>query len=74
MAECWFNVLLTAVLHLPARAQMAVLEMKELNERQRADHSTRMYQKLKCSLDDLCDRNNTLEDKFDKVRERKLLI
>jgi len=44
-----------------------VLEMKELNERQRAEHATRMYNKLKLSVDDVEHRNMELEQKFAEV-------
>lgn len=47
---------------------MAVLEMKELNERQKSEHATRMYHKLKSSIDELQKRNSELEDKFNQVR------
>ena len=48
--------------------QMAMLEMKELNERQKSEHATRMYHKLKSSIDELQKRNSELEDKFNQVR------
>merc|ERR1719457_101853 len=41
--------------------KMAVLEMKELNERQKSEHATRMYHKLKSSIDELQKRNSELE-------------
>uniref|UniRef100_H2YZT8 Centrosomal protein of 290kDa coiled-coil region domain-containing protein n=1 Tax=Ciona savignyi TaxID=51511 RepID=H2YZT8_CIOSA len=47
--------------------KVTILEMKELNERQRADHATRMYNKLKSSLQDLENRNLELDQKFNEV-------
>uniref|UniRef100_H2YZT9 Centrosomal protein of 290kDa coiled-coil region domain-containing protein n=1 Tax=Ciona savignyi TaxID=51511 RepID=H2YZT9_CIOSA len=47
--------------------QVTILEMKELNERQRADHATRMYNKLKSSLQDLENRNLELDQKFNEL-------
>ena len=47
---------------------MAVLEMKELNERQKSEHATRMYHKLKSSIDELHQRNSELEEKFNQVK------
>ncbi|XP_077373342.1 centrosomal protein of 290 kDa isoform X3 [Festucalex cinctus] len=43
---------------------MATLEMKELNERQRAEHATAMYERLKNSLSKVEERNSELEAKF----------
>nr|CAB3229962.1 centrosomal protein of 290 kDa [Phallusia mammillata] len=55
-----------------ALQQVTVLEMKELNERQRAEHATRMYNKLKSSLDEMQDRNNELENKFAQLTKLNL--
>ncbi|XP_055954901.1 centrosomal protein of 290 kDa [Patella vulgata] len=44
--------------------KITMLEMKELNERQRAEHAVRMYEQQKNILHDLETRNKTLEDKF----------
>ncbi|XP_077568457.1 centrosomal protein of 290 kDa-like isoform X2 [Stigmatopora nigra] len=47
-----------------AARQMATLEMKELNERQRAEHASSMYEQLKRSLSKVEERNAELEAKF----------
>ena len=41
--------------------------MKELNERQKADHAVRMQDKLRNTVHELEKRNMELEDKFEKV-------
>ena len=48
--------------------KLTMLEMKELNERQRAEHSSRLYQQQRQILQDLESRNSELEDKFAGVR------
>ncbi|XP_031551739.1 centrosomal protein of 290 kDa-like [Actinia tenebrosa] len=47
--------------------KLATLEMKELNERERADHSTRKYTQLKKVFDELEQRNAELEQKFGEI-------
>uniref|UniRef100_A0A3Q3L2Y2 Centrosomal protein 290 n=1 Tax=Labrus bergylta TaxID=56723 RepID=A0A3Q3L2Y2_9LABR len=47
-----------------AARRITTLEMKELNERQRAEHAHRMYEKMKNSLRQVEDRNLELESKF----------
>lgn len=47
--------------------KLTTLEMKELNERQRADHATHMYDQQKKQLRSLEDRNFELEQKFAEV-------
>uniref|UniRef100_A0A8C4QMM6 Uncharacterized protein n=1 Tax=Eptatretus burgeri TaxID=7764 RepID=A0A8C4QMM6_EPTBU len=47
--------------------QLAVLEMKELNERERANHAQRLTQQLQASLQELAARNHELEKKFARV-------
>ncbi|XP_014672525.1 PREDICTED: centrosomal protein of 290 kDa-like [Priapulus caudatus] len=47
--------------------QLAVVEMKELNERQRADHAGATYERQKQNLRHLEDRNVELEEKFAAV-------
>lgn len=47
--------------------RMAVLEMRELNERQRAEHAQRMYEHLRNSHRQVEDRNAELETKFAEV-------
>lgn len=42
--------------------------MKELNERQKADHASRMYEQIKSSVDSVETRNAELEQKFAEVR------
>lgn len=44
-----------------------MLEMKELNERQRAEHAVRMYEQQLHLLGDLERRNKELEEKFAEV-------
>uniref|UniRef100_A0A3Q3EUU7 Uncharacterized protein n=1 Tax=Labrus bergylta TaxID=56723 RepID=A0A3Q3EUU7_9LABR len=50
-----------------AARRITTLEMKELNERQRAEHAHRMYEKMKNSLRQVEDRNLELESKFAEV-------
>lgn len=52
--------------------KITTLEMKELNERQRAEHAVRMYEQQKSILHDLETRNKDLEEKFAEVRKRVL--
>lgn len=47
--------------------RITTLEMKELNERQRAEHAHRMYEQMKNSLKQVEDRNTELESKFAEV-------
>ncbi|KAK3738058.1 hypothetical protein QZH41_012933 [Actinostola sp. cb2023] len=47
--------------------KLATLEMKELNERERAEHSTRKYEQLKKVFDELEIRNADLEHKFSEI-------
>ncbi|KAM7003571.1 centrosomal protein of 290 kDa [Tautogolabrus adspersus] len=47
-----------------AARRITTLEMKELNERQRAEHAHRMYEQMKNSLRQVEDRNLELESKF----------
>lgn len=47
--------------------KITMLEMKEINERQRAEHATQMYEKQRQLLHDLEKRNKELEDKFAEV-------
>ncbi|XP_049578647.1 centrosomal protein of 290 kDa [Syngnathus scovelli] len=44
--------------------RMATLEMKELNERQRAEHANAMYEQMRSSLGKVEERNSELEAKF----------
>ncbi|XP_044797788.1 centrosomal protein of 290 kDa isoform X6 [Bubalus bubalis] len=44
--------------------KITMLEMKELNERQRAEHSQKMYEHVKSSLQQMEERNFELETKF----------
>lgn len=50
-----------------AARRLATLEMKELNERQRAEHAAAMYERLKSSLSKVEERNSELEAKFAEV-------
>ena len=47
--------------------KITMLEMKELNERQRSEHAVRMYEQQREILRDLEARNNELEEKFAEV-------
>lgn len=47
--------------------KIAMLEMKELNERQRAEHSQHMYEHLRNTLKQVEERNFELETKFAEV-------
>jgi len=47
--------------------KITMLEMKELNERQRADHSQRMYEHLRNTVQQIEERNLELETKFAEV-------
>lgn len=47
--------------------KIATLEMKELNERQRAEHAQKMYEHLQNSLKQVEQRNSDLENKFVEV-------
>ena len=44
-----------------------MLEMRELNERQKAEHAERMYKRMKDAMDDVQRRNIELESKFSQV-------
>ncbi|KAI0241044.1 CEP209_CC5 domain-containing protein, partial [Lamellibrachia satsuma] len=52
--------------------KMTTLEMKELNERQRAEHAVHMYDMQKQQLRDLEDRNFELEQKFSELTKMHL--
>lgn len=47
--------------------KITMLEMKELNERQRAEHSQKMYEHMRTSLKQMEERNFELETKFAEV-------
>lgn len=47
--------------------KITTLEMKELNERQRAEHAVNMYEQQKSILNNLESRNKELEEKFAEV-------
>ena len=47
--------------------KLATLEMKELNERQKAEHAAFMYEQQKSQLRVIEDRNFELEQKFNQV-------
>lgn len=51
-----------------AARQITTLEMKELNERQRAEHAQKMYEHMRNSLRHVEERNAELESKFAEVR------
>ncbi|XP_043822017.1 centrosomal protein of 290 kDa [Dromiciops gliroides] len=52
--------------------KITMLEMKELNERQRAEHSQKMYEHLRASLKQLEERNFELETKFSELTKINL--
>ncbi|OWF51997.1 centrosomal protein of 290 kDa-like [Mizuhopecten yessoensis] len=52
--------------------RITTLEMKELNERQRAEHSVRMYEQQKKVLQGLDERNKDLESKFSEITQSNL--
>ncbi|XP_066489245.1 centrosomal protein of 290 kDa isoform X2 [Tiliqua scincoides] len=52
--------------------KITMLEMKELNERQRAEHSQRMYEHLRNTLKQLEERNLELEAKFAELTKINL--
>lgn len=52
--------------------RMAMVEMKELHERQRAEHAVNMYEKYKTVLRDLERRNKELEENMSKVSQVNL--
>lgn len=47
--------------------RMTTLELKELNERQRAEHAHKMYEQIRNSLQQVEERNLELEAKFAEV-------
>ncbi|XP_049739967.1 centrosomal protein of 290 kDa isoform X4 [Elephas maximus indicus] len=52
--------------------KITMLEMKELNERQRAEHSQKMYEHLRTSLKQIEERNFELETKFAELTKINL--
>ncbi|KAJ8395713.1 hypothetical protein AAFF_G00029500 [Aldrovandia affinis] len=52
--------------------RMAVLEMKELNERQKAEHAQRMSEHLRNTLRQVEERNTELETKFAELTKQNL--
>lgn len=50
--------------------RITTLEMKELNERQRAEHAQKMYEHMRGSLRQVEERNLELEAKFAQVSFR----
>lgn len=52
-----------------AARRITTLEMKELNERQRAEHARNMYDHTRNSLRQVEERNAELESKFAEVKE-----
>ncbi|XP_078273319.1 centrosomal protein of 290 kDa isoform X2 [Rhinoraja longicauda] len=52
--------------------KITMLEMKELNERQRAEHAQRMYEHLRSTLKQVEERNSELETKFSEVTKINL--
>lgn len=54
-----------------AARRITTLEMKELNERQRAEHAQKIYEHTKNSLRQVEERNLELESKFAEVRDQR---
>uniref|UniRef100_A0A8C9RVU4 Centrosomal protein 290 n=1 Tax=Scleropages formosus TaxID=113540 RepID=A0A8C9RVU4_SCLFO len=52
--------------------RITMLEMKELNERQRAEHAQHMYEQLRNSLKQVEERNFELETKFAELTKQNL--
>ncbi|MGH0155476.1 UNVERIFIED_CONTAM: hypothetical protein FKN15_031020 [Acipenser sinensis] len=52
--------------------KITTLEMKELNERQRAEHAHKMYEHLRSSFKQVEDRNFELETKFAELTKQNL--
>ncbi|XP_076878218.1 centrosomal protein of 290 kDa isoform X3 [Brachyhypopomus gauderio] len=52
--------------------RITTLEMKELNERQRAEHAQKMYEHLRSSLAQVEERNSELEAKFAQMAKQNL--
>ncbi|XP_074082638.1 centrosomal protein of 290 kDa isoform X2 [Macrotis lagotis] len=52
--------------------KITMLEMKELNERQRAEHAQKMYEHLRVSLKQVEERNIELETKFSELTKINL--
>lgn len=50
-----------------AARRITTLEMKELNERQRAEHAHKMHEHMRKSLRQVEERNSELESKFAEV-------
>ncbi|KAL3881749.1 hypothetical protein ACJMK2_028144 [Sinanodonta woodiana] len=52
--------------------KITTLEMKELNERQKAEHSVRMFEQQKKILEEVENRNRELEEKFSEITKSNL--
>lgn len=52
--------------------KVTTLEMKEINERERADHAVRMYDNIKSTWNEAEKRNNDLEHKLTKLTNANL--
>lgn len=52
---------------LSASKRITTLELKELNERQRAEHAQKMYEQIRKSLRQVEERNMELESKIAEV-------
>lgn len=52
---------------LSASKRITTLELKELNERQRAEHAQKMYEQMRNSLRQVEERNTELESKIAEV-------
>lgn len=52
---------------ISASKRITTLELKELNERQRAEHAQTMYEQMRNSLRQVEERNTELESKIAEV-------
>ena len=57
--------------HLSLAKRLTTMEMKELNERQRAEHAVRIQDQLRKTLTEMENRNLELEQKFAEVSEKR---
>ncbi|XP_072045515.1 centrosomal protein of 290 kDa-like [Amphiura filiformis] len=58
--------------HLSLAKRLTTIEMKEMNERQRAEHAVRMQEKLRNTVSELETRNLELEQKFAELTRLNL--
>ena len=56
--------------HLSLAKRLTTMEMKELNERQRAEHAVRIQDQLRKTVVEMENRNMELEQKFAEVMSK----